>query len=230
MDVAALPSWINTFKISNRNRNVSHVNESSFQDSNITNFLDKISYVSKTYVLIFMDSLDSLNGSLELNVQRKIRQTLDFLARGRADEEEFVLVDMRKDDSLRPLVTVRLNYSEYVVDEISDNLEEWSAKHKHYECESCESEFAKLLSVLIILLCSSVFVAVLFGIAALARYQLLKKRITKGPYKVLLTATDFVFPQIADSRRVSNVKHIQLLFFILLFFFYFTLFPKMLFH
>ncbi|CAB0041147.1 unnamed protein product [Trichogramma brassicae] len=34
--------------------------------------------------------------------------------------------------------------------------------------------------------------------------HLLKKRMSKGPYKIILTATDFVFPQIPDHRRVDE--------------------------
>lgn len=36
------------------------------------------------------------------------------------------------------------------------------------------------------------------------RRHLLNKRMSKGPYKIILTATDFVFPQVPDSRRVSD--------------------------
>lgn len=37
------------------------------------------------------------------------------------------------------------------------------------------------------------------------RKKLLKKRMSKGPYKIILTTSDFVFPQVPqiDSRRVS---------------------------
>ncbi|XP_049772085.1 retinal guanylyl cyclase 2 [Schistocerca cancellata] len=34
--------------------------------------------------------------------------------------------------------------------------------------------------------------------------QLLKKRMSKGPYKILLTPSDFVFPQVTDSLRVDE--------------------------
>lgn len=35
------------------------------------------------------------------------------------------------------------------------------------------------------------------------RRQLQKKRMSKGPNKIILTPSDFVFPQIGDNRRVS---------------------------
>ncbi|KAK0094156.1 hypothetical protein PV326_011713 [Microctonus aethiopoides] len=44
----------------------------------------------------------------------------------------------------------------------------------------------------------------LLVIAALIRRHLLNKRMSKGPYKIILTATDFVFPQVSDSRRVDE--------------------------
>lgn len=43
----------------------------------------------------------------------------------------------------------------------------------------------------------------LFVFAYFIRKHLLKKRMSKGPYKIILTATDFVFPQVHDSRGVS---------------------------
>lgn len=47
------------------------------------------------------------------------------------------------------------------------------------------------------------------------RRHLLKKRMSKGPYKIILTATDFVFPQIPDARRVSYFFIIHFLWFTL---------------
>ncbi|CAG9814278.1 unnamed protein product [Phaedon cochleariae] len=84
-------------------------------------------------------------------------------------------------------------------------LDEWIVKHEQAEdCEECTNNIQKILTAVIILGCSCLFVSAVLGAVALARNQLGKKRVTKGPYKVLLTATDFVFPQIADSRRVDE--------------------------
>ncbi|KAJ9584442.1 hypothetical protein L9F63_021217, partial [Diploptera punctata] len=38
----------------------------------------------------------------------------------------------------------------------------------------------------------------------LPRKQLLKKRMSKGPYKILLTPSDFVFPHVPDTLRVDE--------------------------
>lgn len=99
------------------------------------------------------------------------------------------------------------NSTDFRVQRIEANFEKWILKHStnEDECENCNelSTVAKTTQVLLIMLCSTLFVGVILGITVLARNQLLKKRISKGPYKVLLTAADFVFPQVADSRRVS---------------------------
>lgn len=100
-----------------------------------------------------------------------------------------------------------INSSDFAVERNEHNFEEWILKHSTNEedCENCVelSAMAKTTQVLLIMLCSSLFVGVVLGIMVLARNQLLKKRIIKGPYKVLLTGADFVFPQVVDSRRVS---------------------------
>jgi len=41
-------------------------------------------------------------------------------------------------------------------------------------------------------------------IAVPLRRQLHKQKMSKGPYKVILTPADFVFPQVGDNRRVSS--------------------------
>lgn len=230
MDVSSLPSWINSINLWNKEQqeqlNVTKLTHNLINNNNVndnivdnTNLLSSLSFISKTYLLIYTES--DFNVTIENRIEIKLRRSIDIINNNNNNNnqyeyslDEFTLLDMRDDDSLRSLITIYINNSDYYVEEYSNNLVEWNSKHKDNECENCEHEFTKLLSVFIILGCSSLFVALLLGIAAIARYHLLKKRITKGPYKVLLTATDFVFPQIADSRRVS--------FFILFIFFFFN--------
>lgn len=118
----------------------------------------------------------------------------------------FFIADLKQDSSMRLLLNIsRDNGTNFKIKGITRNLEEWIIKHKVLEeCDGCENDLAKTVNVLLILGCSCLFVIVLLGVAGFARSQLKKKRVTKGPYKVLLTATDFVFPQIADSRRVDE--------------------------
>lgn len=200
IDVSNLPSWKYVLQ---RQKNITEFMDSS-NVSYSTNYLDSVSSVSKKYILIY--TLKN-NASLESVVLTNIKNSLLSLSAVSDEESVFLLSGLHDDDTFRSLLTVkRDNSSEFVVAEFRDNLDEWVLKHKQLdECDACETEMTKALSVLGILGCSCMFVTIILGAAALARNQLLKKRITKGPYKVLLTATDFVFPQIADSRRVSGV-------------------------
>ncbi|XP_048509125.1 retinal guanylyl cyclase 2 isoform X2 [Athalia rosae] len=58
--------------------------------------------------------------------------------------------------------------------------------------------------VIVIILVSLFFALVTITTTALVRRHLLKQRMSKGPYKIILTATDFVFPQVYDSRGVDE--------------------------
>ncbi|PSN34034.1 hypothetical protein C0J52_17492, partial [Blattella germanica] len=55
-----------------------------------------------------------------------------------------------------------------------------------------------------IVICSALCAAILVIAGAVARKQLLKKRMSKGPYKILLTPSDFVFPHVPDTLRVDE--------------------------
>ncbi|XP_063902841.1 retinal guanylyl cyclase 2 isoform X2 [Zophobas morio] len=195
IDTSNLLSWKYAFTQQKNSTEVSGFNS--------TNFLDTVSAVSKRHILIYT-AAD--NASLECAVLKNIKKSFASLSAVRDEQSVFLLSGLQDDDIFGSLLSVsRDNSSEFVVTEVRDNLEEWILKHKQLdECEGCETELTKALSVLGILGCSCLFVTVLLGTAALARNQLLKKRVSKGPYKVLLTATDFVFPQIADSRRVDE--------------------------
>jgi len=52
--------------------------------------------------------------------------------------------------------------------------------------------------------------------AVTLRRQLHKQKMSKGPYRVILTPADFVFPQIGDNRRVSVEKMLIISYFIFL--------------
>ncbi|XP_059486563.1 retinal guanylyl cyclase 1 isoform X2 [Neocloeon triangulifer] len=55
--------------------------------------------------------------------------------------------------------------------------------------------------------CAIVAALVIVGAAGVGavglRRQLLKQKMSRGPYKVILTSADFVFPQVGDNRRVE---------------------------
>lgn len=212
MDVFTLPSW--KYTISNSTSFLLEPQETQTNTTQ-TNILNGIGPESLKNTLFFSD-IESFNESwVSVSVKNIVRTLLSSNNDGALDVTQpledqfgFLLADLRLDDNmLRPLLILKClngSSSEFDVEKIAHNLEEWSLKHKQLdECDNCVSEFEKTLSVLVILGCSCLFVTVILGAAAVARNQLLKKRVSKGPYKVLLTATDFVFPQIADSRRVS---------------------------
>lgn len=70
---------------------------------------------------------------------------------------------------------------------------------------SDESTF-RIAHVVTIVLGSLLLTGFAISIAVLIRKKLLKKRMSKGPYKIILTTSDFVFPQVpqVDSRRVDE--------------------------
>lgn len=191
MDVANIPDWFHYYQ---------HLLDPI--ESNITS--DNIKRENGKNSLIFSWK-DTFNLSVELFVINQIKRSLSS---DRTNDYSFLISDIAKNSTtLRPLLSITKsnNFSHWsTVHRVSDNFVEWLVRHEQVdECEDCRSDVEKVLSVLIILLCSCLFVLLIMGVVAFARNQLLKKQVSKGPYKVLLTATDFVFPQIADSRRVS---------------------------
>lgn len=68
-----------------------------------------------------------------------------------------------------------------------------------------ESTF-HIVHIVTVVLGSLLLIVLAISIAILIRKKLLKKRMSKGPYKIILTTSDFVFPQVpqVDSRRVDE--------------------------
>lgn len=198
VDVSTIPSWLITFNYS-LHFNASQVDNSSKVSE--TSMWDSMNEATKKHLLIFTEKIFESN-TLETVLLSKLRRALDG-----EDDKLFVLLDLKDDLSWRPLLDViPMNGSEFRVKQIWGNLDEWLANHLHgNDCDGCEkSELAKLITVLIVLSCAGASVAGVLGIAALARNQVIKKRLSKGPYKVLLSTADFVFPQLTTSRRVSE--------------------------
>ncbi|XP_025829848.1 retinal guanylyl cyclase 2 isoform X2 [Agrilus planipennis] len=219
LDVAAIPSW--SFELIGEVTSTissiafdrpatDRINSSS--DISRKNFLNRFGSTFTNSILIFSES-GGKNGTLESLLLDKIERALAMFdeSEGARDATEYNFYEIQPYDernNLRAILRVSKceNCSEFKSVPIQANLDEWLLRHKtDDDCENCESdEFAKIVSVIVILGCSCVFVSVILGAVALAKYQIKKKKLSKGPYKVLLTATDFVFPQIADSRRVDE--------------------------
>ncbi|CAG9814277.1 unnamed protein product [Phaedon cochleariae] len=205
VDVSNLPPWLNLL-------------QNTTETSEINN-TENISIFTKRNALIFADN-ESASLSPEQSVVRRVRISLSAQNNSRSStrgvreslsaqnnsDSSFVLADFRDDDTLRPLMFVSVTSTgELYSERMLEYLDEWIVKHEQAEdCEECTNNIQKILTAVIILGCSCLFVSAVLGAVALARNQLGKKRVTKGPYKVLLTATDFVFPQIADSRRCRS--------------------------
>lgn len=191
MDVSNLPDWFHFYH---------NLTESS--DDNTTS--DNILSPNGKNALLFSWK-DAFHSSTEHLVINLIKRSF---SNDKSRNYSFIVGDFVKNSStLRPLLSVTRsnNISDSSsIRRVSNNFDEWLVRHEQpEECENCRNDIEKVLSVLILLVCSCLFVTLIMGVVALARNQLIKKRVSKGPYKVLLTATDFVFPQIADSRRVS---------------------------
>ncbi|XP_031345081.1 retinal guanylyl cyclase 2 isoform X2 [Photinus pyralis] len=212
VDISSLPSWMSSL---GDEMNVAN-STGEFQNLNLTR--TEIDLTTKRFLLVFSENVFGnissnfvYNISVESVLVRRIKHATSVLKGRRMENAKFVLLDLRDEGTWRPLLISGSNSdNELVVNKILDNLEEWTLKHKdNDECEGCESELKHLISVLIIFGCSFTFVLILMVFAALIRKQFLKKKLSKGPYKVLLTASDFVFPQIPDSRRLSKMCSVQ---------------------
>lgn len=191
MDVSNLPNW-------------SYFYHNLTESSDYANTSDNINLQNGKNALIFSYK-DAFHSSMELLVINQIKRSF---SNDKTRNFSFIVGDIVKNSTtFRPLLSITKsnNFSDSSsIRRVTANFDEWFVRHEQTEeCEDCRSEIEKILSVLIILVCSCLFVTLIMGVVALARNQLIKKRVSKGPYKVLLTATDFVFPQIADSRRVS---------------------------
>lgn len=190
MDVVNLPEWSHFFN-----------NLSDSPETNLTS--DNINTFEGRNTLIFSWN-NSFYSTIELSIANQIKRS--FL-NDQPRNFNFIVGEILRNFSVRPLLSVTKNNNvsdSSSVRRVSLNFDEWLVRHEQVEeCENCQSDIEKVLSVLIILVCSGLFVTLIIGVVAFARSQLIKKRVSKGPYKVLLTASDFVFPQISDSRRVS---------------------------
>ncbi|XP_022901089.2 retinal guanylyl cyclase 2 isoform X1 [Onthophagus taurus] len=206
IDISSLPSWTMFFRdqtinnITNNQKNRTNIIEKYHHQNQISTF-------TKKYVLILseessVDNNDSFYNDLESTLQKNIKRSLNLSN----TTVKLVLSDLKDDEILRPLLSIsRDEFGTFRKKERFENLEEWRLKHADTEdCDNCETRLTQLLSVLAVFGFCSVSIALVFGVVIVARNQLIKKRVSKGTYKVLLTATDFVFPQLADSRRVDE--------------------------
>ncbi|XP_033149896.1 retinal guanylyl cyclase 2 isoform X1 [Drosophila busckii] len=119
---------------------------------------------------------------------------------------DFVVLDIVVDATLasysyrwRPLLILELSQRSYMTHSIQPGYNEWLllSNAKMWHCGAiCWTIVAICIGLLIIIVAASVAA----GIAV--RNYFVRKRLSKGPNKIVLSASDFVFP--VDSRRVDE--------------------------
>ncbi|KAL1512941.1 hypothetical protein ABEB36_002440 [Hypothenemus hampei] len=196
LDVLSVPSWkIHFRKISGQRTHL--VNESN----------DYIENAISQNVLLFLDNA-TLIATPEDNVIKNVRQTFE---RSSFDlfSTCFSLVDVFTDGSLRLLVNVlEVNVSVFQTETVPGNFEQWWRTHKHLDecdafCKLSSNSFSSS-SVYWVISCAIFLVLIILGMVTAVRYQFLQNRTSKAPYKVLLSVSDFTFPQLGDNLRVDE--------------------------
>lgn len=219
MDPTNIPSWQQVLRLISSNY--------SSSDNIVPLVPIHIGAQTRNHLLIFSDEMnfnktvenmivDNLKSTLFiLNNSKFITSASSYESVGRSfccdensvDEQNFYVANVAENETLRLVFKLELNVnnSNFDLIRITNNFDEWLVKHRRTEeCEGCEFDIVKAVSLMLILGCSCLILVVMLGVVAFARTQLLRKNATKGPYKVILTATDFVFPQITDAMRVRK--------------------------
>ncbi|KAE8747326.1 hypothetical protein FOCC_FOCC005969, partial [Frankliniella occidentalis] len=71
-------------------------------------------------------------------------------------------------------------------------------------CEDDSNLFSGGVQLAVLVAAIAFVLLVVLVMATVIRQQLLRKRMSKGPCKILLTPSDLVFPQLPDARRVDE--------------------------
>ncbi|XP_046427719.1 retinal guanylyl cyclase 2 [Neodiprion fabricii] len=150
----------------------------------------------------------------ETTIVARLEECLEILSSSNQDDVNsynkiytYVLLDWR-DNGWKPVLKVTKSENEMIVIEISKDVRTDDGVFEppcdeDRECPDGVDPF-RMAHVILIILVSIFFAFVAITTTALVRKHLLKKRMSKGPYKIILTASDFVFPQVHDSRRVDE--------------------------
>ncbi|XP_015601711.1 retinal guanylyl cyclase 2 isoform X2 [Cephus cinctus] len=151
----------------------------------------------------------------EMKIVDHLRESLDILIRDNSSINSYnnnmyayALLNWH-DEEWRAILTVTERDQELLVQELTTNDftdEEVFGSHCDDENDCTEDDAIpfRTAHIVAIILGSLLFALIAIVTAALIRRHLLKNRMSKGPYKIILTASDFVFPQLPDSRRVDE--------------------------
>jgi hypothetical protein len=115
-------------------------------------------------------------------------ETIFFKAHER--EAHFLLLQ-QSDGAWSPCAQVFLNDTAAIIDE-----PRWTC------CE--EPSFLTLWQIALVIVTALLLILAIGAGAVALKRHFWKQKMSKGPYKVILTPADFVFPQVGDNRRVST--------------------------
>ncbi|XP_072756231.1 retinal guanylyl cyclase 2 isoform X1 [Anoplolepis gracilipes] len=128
----------------------------------------------------------------------------------------YALLDWRTDVGWQPILAVVDGYQRPMVQQLTPsavaflNILEASDLLPCDDDADCPDGLADMsfrtTHIVAIILGSLLFTFVAIAVGIIVRKRLLKKRMSKGPYKIILTTSDFVFPQVppVDSRTVDE--------------------------
>ncbi|XP_050295320.1 retinal guanylyl cyclase 2 [Anthonomus grandis grandis] len=196
LDILTLPSWKSVFNAT----------------TTTTDSLNKTgkNYLNETHqdVLLFLDNVTLTIRRPEDLIVKLTRDSFGFRTFFRC----FVLVDVFTDERLlRPLMrALETNWSSigFETETVPESFEDWWLSHKQLdECDAfCKFSSDNLFSAWVywVISCSVFVVFMIIAAVAAVRFHLLKQRANKAPYKVLLAATDFTFPSLAENLGVDE--------------------------
>ncbi|XP_070151794.1 retinal guanylyl cyclase 2 isoform X1 [Polyergus mexicanus] len=128
----------------------------------------------------------------------------------------YALLDWRTDVGWEPILTVVNDYQRLQVQQLTSNAVAFFNNLEMSDLMSCDDDADcpdgladmsfRTTHIVAIILGSLLFTFVAIAVGIIVRKRLIKKRISKGPYKIILTTSDFVFPQVppVDSRTVDE--------------------------
>ncbi|EFN69634.1 Retinal guanylyl cyclase 2 [Camponotus floridanus] len=128
----------------------------------------------------------------------------------------YALLDWNTDVGWQPILAVVNGYQRQMVQQLTPSAVAFLNNLESSDLSSCDDDADcpdgladmsfRTTHIVAIILGSLLFTFVAIAVGIIVRKRLLKKRMSKGPYKIILTTSDFVFPQVppVDSRTVDE--------------------------
>ncbi|XP_075235851.1 retinal guanylyl cyclase 1 [Lycorma delicatula] len=158
---------------------------------------------NKTEIILQKENLSllgSFTGKWRSLIVLDWSKTDTFVGNGKRVElrVEPLVLRSREWARLKNQMASTVHYSSYNTDDPAFCEDEVCAEGNYYGI------FPRGIHIISIFVCSILSLIILIFAAILARRQYLKKQMSKGPCKILLTPADFVFPHGSDTRRVDE--------------------------